>query len=89
MRETSTRKKKEISKYKGKVATMNKFVKFGAGISEDESETSNKNLMEKRKRKEKYECMKEKIRQVEELQIAEQELGKTMIMRKNCSTPGE
>ena len=53
MWETSTRKKKEISKYKGQVPTMNKFVKFGAGISEDESETSNKNLLEKRKRKEK------------------------------------
>ena len=47
------KKKNEISKYKGQVPTMNKFVKFGAGISENESETSNKNLMEKRKRKEK------------------------------------
>ena len=33
--------------------------------------------------------MKEKIRQVEELQIAEQELEKTTIKRKNCSKPGE
>ena len=36
----------------GQVPTMNKFVKFGAGISEDESETSNKNLMEKREKRE-------------------------------------
>lgn len=36
----------------GQVPTMNKFVKFGAGISEDESETSNKNLMEKGEKRE-------------------------------------
>ena len=55
MRETSTRKKMKYQNTWDKYQQWNswKFVKFGAGISEDESETSNKNLMEKRKRKEK------------------------------------
>ena len=42
-----------------------------------------------REKRGKYESMKEKIRQMKELQITEQELGKTTIKRKNWSTPGE
>ena len=34
------------------------------------------------------ESMKEKIRQVEEVQITKQELGNTIKKRKNCSAPG-
>ena len=49
--------KNEGSKYKGQVTTMNKFVKFWAGILEDESETTNKKWTENIK-----ESIKEKIR---------------------------
>ena len=44
---------------------MDKFMKFWAGIWEDEVETTKKNWMEKIK-----ESIKEKARQEEELQIA-------------------
>ena len=68
----------ERSIYEGQVPIMDKFVKFWAGIWENESETPNKKCMKKIKRN-----MKDKIRQVKQLQITEKELGKTIKKRKN------
>ena len=62
---------------------MDKFAKFWEDIWEDESEIPNKKWMEKIK-----ESTKDKIRQVEELQITEKELGKTIEKRKNWSALG-
>ena len=56
---------------------MDKFLKFCPGIWEDKSETPNKIWVEKMKK-----SMKENIRQMEKLQITEQELGKTIKKRK-------
>ena len=90
MRETSTRKKKKYQnardKYQQWINSWNSGQAYRKMRVKHPTKIYWKRESEKRS---KYECMKEKIRQVEELQIAEQELGKTTIMRKNCSTPGE
>lgn len=72
------KKTNERSTYKGQVLTMDKLVKFWANIQEGDSETPNKKRKEKIK-----ESMKDKIRQVQKLQTIEQELGKTVMKRKN------
>ena len=65
------KKTNKRSDYKGQVPTMDKSMKFLAGILENERETPSKKWVEKSK-----ENMKDKIRQVEELQTTEQELRK-------------
>ena len=73
----------ERSIYEGQVPIMDKFVKFWAGIWENESETPNKKWMKRIKRN-----MKDKIRQVKQLQITEKELGKTIKKRKKWLAMG-
>ena len=77
------KKTNERSTCKGKVLTMDKFVKIWADIQAGDSETPNKKRMEKIK-----ESMKDKIRQVQKLQTIEQELGKTIMKRKSWSILG-
>ena len=61
------------------VLTMGKFAKFWRRIWKVENETPNKKWREEIK-----ESMKDKIRQVEELQVSEQELGR----EKTCQHRG-